>query len=133
MNRSLLVDNDLISVWVYPERKLIHHHMKAYCFGHEFREALTRGVEAMEQYRATKWLSDDRANGALPPDDEAWASTVWSRRARAAGWRRWSIVQPAKLIGQINMARFVKLYTELGVDARMFSDPDEALRWLDEG
>jgi hypothetical protein len=41
-------------------------------------------------------------------------------------------VQPAKIIGQVNMARFVKLYADLGINARMFGDPDEAMKWLDE-
>lgn len=132
MSRVRVVDNALITVWAYPDRRIIHHVMKAYCFGADFREGLTRGVEAMELYRATKWLSDDRANGALPPEDEAWGLEVWFPRARAAGWRHWAVVQPGKIIGQINMERFVKLYAEQGIEARMFSDPDEALRWLEE-
>jgi hypothetical protein len=131
MNRVSIVDNALISVWAYPERRIIHHMMKAYCFGADLREGLLRGVEAMERYRATKWLSDDRANGALLPDDEVWGVEVWFPRARAAGWEHWAIVQPGKVIGQINMERFVKRYAELGVNARMFSDPDEAFAWLD--
>jgi hypothetical protein len=124
-------DSSLISVWIYPARRLVHHQMKAYCFGAEFRGALTRGVEAMEQYGATKWLSDDRANGALQPEDQAWGHEVFFPRARAAGWRYWATVQPAKLIGQVNLARSVKQYMEWGIDARTFTDPDEAMRWLD--
>lgn len=131
MNKVSIVENDLIAVWVYPDRKMIHHMMKAYCFGPEFREALTRGLEAMELYRATKWLSDDRANGALPPEDGAWAGQEWSPRALAAGWKHWAVVQPAKIIGQINMERFVKDSAARGLNARMFGDPEEAMRWLD--
>lgn len=131
MDKISVVDNALISVWVYPARRMVHHLMKAYCHGDDFREALARGVEALERHRATKWLSDDRANGALPPEDEAWATKVWFPRARAAGWRHWAVVQPAKIIGQVNMGRFVKLYADTGIDARMFGDPDEAMAWLD--
>ncbi len=130
--RLLLVENDLISVWIYPEKKLVHHLMKAYCFGVDFREGLTRGVDAMERHGATKWLSDDRANGALPPEDLAWTKRVWRSRALAAGLKRWAIVQPAKLIGQVNLSRVVKQYADLGVEVRMFGDPDEAMKWLDE-
>lgn len=132
MNKISVVDNPLISVWAYPERKMIHHLMKAYCHGNEFREALTMGLEAMKLHRAIKWLSDDRANGALAPEDEAWATTTWFPQAKAAGWKHWAVVQPAKIIGQVNMARFVKLYADLGINARMFGDPDEAMKWLDE-
>jgi hypothetical protein len=40
-------------------------------------------------------------------------------------------VQPTKIIGQVNVARFVKLYAELGIDAQLFGELDEAMRWLD--
>jgi hypothetical protein len=53
------------------------------------------------QYRATKWLSDDRAHAALPPDDEAWSSATWSPRVKAAEWKHRAIVKPAKIIGQV--------------------------------
>lgn len=126
-----IVDSDAISLWVYPGRQIIHHQMKAYCYGDKFREALARGTEAMERHKATKWLSDNRANGALPVEDADWAEKTWFPRTKAAGWRHWSVVQPEKVIGQINMARFVKKYAQLGINARMFSDPDEAFRWLE--
>jgi hypothetical protein len=131
LNRLLVVDNSLVSVWVYPGRRMIHHHMKAYCHGDAFREALTRGVEAMEQHGATRWLSDDRLNGGVPPDDVHWANTVWLPRSKAAGWTHWGIVQPDKIIGRIHLTRISALYTEHGIVARFFTDPDEAMGWLD--
>src|SRR5690349_19295593 len=132
MNRILLVDNSLITVWAIPEKRLIQHEMKAYCHGDEFREGLLRGAEGMEKYRATKWLSDNRAHAALPPEDEAWAVKEWFPRAKAAGWKRWAIVKPAKLIGQVYLDRVSRLYADHGVEGRMFDDPDQAMTWLDE-
>jgi hypothetical protein len=131
MSKLLVFDSSEISVWAYPDRKMIHHEMKAYCHGHVLQEALIKGVEAMELHRATKWLSDDRLNGALPPDGAAWAANVWFPRTKAAGWQHWAVVQPVKILGQMNLARFVKKYADLGINARMFSDPDEAMTWLD--
>ena len=130
-SQILVFESPLISVWAYPERKMIHHQMKGYCAGKDLQDALIKGVEAMELHHATKWLSDDRQNGALPPDGAAWAANVWFPRTKAAGWKHWAVVQPVKILGQLNMERFVKRYAELGIDARMFSDPDEAMTWLD--
>jgi hypothetical protein len=132
MNRLLVHDNDLITVWVYPDRKMLHHHMKSFCYGEALKEALIKGAEALEHYRATKWLSDNRANGAMVPEDAEWTNKVWFPRTRAAGWKHWSIVQPQKILGQMNIARVVKLYAEQGLNARMFDDPAEAETWLDE-
>lgn len=131
MNKILIADNPFITMWAYPDRKLIHHHMKAYCHGADFRDALLKGLTALRTYKATKWLSDDRANGALPRVDEEWATTSWFPLVLAAGWRHWAIVQPAKVIGRINMARVTRKYNDLGMNVRMFSDPDEAMTWLD--
>jgi len=54
-------------------------------------------------------------------------------RALYSLWERqhWAVVQPLKIIGQINMERFSKDYGRQGVNARLFSDPDAAMRWLD--
>jgi hypothetical protein len=126
-----ILDNDMISLWVYPRRKMIHHLIKTHCHGDKFREALTRGTEALVQHSATKWLSDDRANGAVLAEDSTWAETIWFPQTKAAGWKHWSVVQPIKIIGQMNMSRFVKDYAQQGINARMFSDPDAAFKWLD--
>jgi hypothetical protein len=126
-----VVDNAMIAVWVYPQRKMIHHQIKAHCHGQNFRDALTKGTAALVQHRATKWLSDDRNNGAVLAEDAAWAQSVWFPRTKSAGWRYWGVVQPAKIIGQMNMARFVKECAAQGISARMFADPNTALAWLD--
>ena len=84
----------------------------------------------MERRGASKWLSDDRANNALPPADEEWAREVWFPRTRAAGWRHWAIVQPLKVLGQMNVRRFAEAYAAQGITARIFSDPNAAMAWL---
>ena len=80
-NKISIVDTNLIEVWAYPAQKMIHHRMKAFCHGTAFLDALTKGLDGMARYRATKWLSDDRANGALLSEDSEWAAKVWSQRA----------------------------------------------------
>src|SRR5262245_13897951 len=113
MSRILVLESNLITVWAYPEKRLIHHEMRQFCLGDEFRNGLNRGLEALELYRATKWLSDDRANSVLPEDEE-WARRDWFPRAKAAGWKHWAMV-PAGALGHHRAARFVKTYLELGI------------------
>lgn len=132
MSKILVVENSQITLWVHPERRLIHHVVKTYCFGPDFREALTKGVEAMRLHKATKWLSDHHTTGAVPREDEEWAGKVWFPWAKLAGWKHWAIVQPSKVIGRIMMERVARMYIDLGINTRMFSDADEAMTWLDE-
>jgi hypothetical protein len=131
MNRTSILENDFISIWVVPERKLVHSVMNTYVFGDAYRNALTTISEAMESHQLTKWLADLQAQSAVPPDDLEWTSTHWRPRMMAAGWRHWAIVQPTKIIGQVRMERVSKLWAEQGLNARTFVDPDEALRWID--
>jgi hypothetical protein len=131
MNKSLVVDNAMMTVWVYPARGMIHHVMKSYCYGRDFREGLTKGTEAMRLHKVTKWLSDDRASGPLPKDDEKWAYEDWFPQTVAAGWKHWAILQPAKVIAKIKYARATSSWADLGINARVFTDPDEAMKWLD--
>ena len=130
MSRRTVVDNEYIALWVDPQRKLVHHQMRKPCYHEVFRSSLSAGVEAMRSEGATKWLSDDRLNGALPPEDEEWAKTVWFPATLKAGWKYWALVPPASVVGQMNMRRFTETYAALGVTVRVFAEPLLAEDWL---
>lgn len=131
MSAKVITENDQMVVYYHPTSKIVHHQMRKFCFGKNFRAGLSAGSEAMKKHRATKWLSDDRLNGVLPRDDEEWARTVWFPQTLAAGWKHWAIVVPKKVLGQMNMQRHAQHFAELGVESRLFSDFDEAMTWLE--
>lgn len=131
MNKVLVVDNSLLTLWVYPERGMLHSQMKTFVFGDEYRDAWTKAIEAIASYRATKWLAYNGPHSALPPDDADWTINTWFPQALAAGWKHWAVVQPASLIGQSRIERVIKIFSDQGINARMFVDPDVAMRWLD--
>ena len=125
-----IIDNEQATLWYYPETKIVHHQYHQPISGQSFREVLSKGADAFQEHGAIKWLSDDRANSAIPPEDAQWAENTWSPRVLAAGWKYWAVVMPEKIIGQMNMQRFIKNSSDRGVTAQVFSDPDEALEWL---
>lgn len=126
----VLLDTEFATVWYHPDGKIVHHQFHKPLAGEPFREVLNTGAQMFEKHGARKWLSDDRANGALHPDDSAWAMNEWSPRVVKAGWEHWAIVMPEQVLGKLNMKRFINMYSDLGVTVRVFSDPDEALAWL---
>jgi hypothetical protein len=126
-----ILDNDYATLQYHPETKIVHHQFHKPISGDPFREVLTKGAEACEEYGAIKWISDDRANSAIPPEDGQWAENVWVPRVLAVGWKYWAIVMPAKIIGQMNMQYFKKQNEERGVTVQVFSDPTEAMTWLE--
>ena len=130
MTPTTLVDNPSVTVWYHPDTKIVHHQIHKFIFGKEFHEFLLAGTEAMRKNQAKKWLSDARANTVMSKEDVEWGQVNWFPQTVQAGWKYWAIVQPEKTLAQIGMEKLVKIYSELGITAKFFTDPDEAMRWL---
>lgn len=126
-----ILDNEFVTLWYHPDTKIVHHQFHKFLHGQPFRDALNAGLEVLRKYGAQKWLSDDRHNMALPQKDLAWARTDWFPRVQAAGWKYWAVVQPENALGELNVQRAVKASAEQGVIVKFFSDPAEALIWLE--
>ncbi len=131
MAAQTVMDNEFATVWFHPEKKIVHHMIKKFVSGKDLRDVLDKGYEVLKRNAGHAWLSDDRNNGALTSADEQWAKTDWFPRVVSAGWKYWAIVMPEKVIGQLNMKRFVNDYAVAGITAKVFSDPNEALKWLE--
>ena len=130
MPPTTVLDNEFVTMWYYPEDKIVHHQFHQFMFGQPFRDALMTGADLFEKNGAKKWLSDDRANSALPQEDTDWSNQNWLPRVIKAGWKYWALILPEKAVGQMNMQRFMKQFADFGVTARVFANPDEALVWL---
>ncbi len=127
-----IMDDTNISMWYYPESKILHHQIHQFFCGKPFRDALNKGVEVFQKYGAQKWLSDDRMIPALSKEDLDWGDRDWFPRVAKSGWKYWAIVMPEKVVGQLTMKRLAETYNSRGVCTRIFSSPDEAKKWLDQ-
>jgi hypothetical protein len=127
---TTILDNEYASLLFYPDQKIIHHVFKQPIGGEHFRGVLLRGIDLLKQHGAGKWLSDDRNNSALSPEDTQWGPTVWASLAIAAGWKSWALVVPEDIRGKMNMAELVESYFALGVRVAVIIDPVAALEWL---
>ena len=130
MTTEIIMDNDAVTLWYHTERRIVHHQVKSYRVGVEFRACLERGLETLREHGATKWLSDDRLIGPFSREDQEWCERVWFPRTRDAGWRYWAIVLPKKVLGQMSLQYFIKKYSSEGITARFFDNPQDALNWL---
>jgi hypothetical protein len=126
----VILENEYATLVYHSKHKIVHHTFHKPLVGTVFKDVLTRGVELFERYRATKWLSDDRSNSALHPDDGKWAMEVWSVRTIKAGWKYWAIVMPDAALGRANMRRFIREYEDRGIEVNIFETANEALEWL---
>jgi hypothetical protein len=132
MGRELLLENEFASLWFYSETGIVHHEFHKPISGQAFRDVLLLGLTLFRDGRAKKWLSDDRANTLLPPEDSEWSSGFWLPRMAGLGWTHWALVLPEKRRGQINMMRIIGDVTEKRVVVEAFTDPALALAWLEQ-
>jgi hypothetical protein len=130
MSATTIIDNDYATLLYHPDKKIVHHTFHKPIGGEPFRQVLLAGLNTLKANGAQKWLSDDRANSVLPPEDAEWGTTVWFPQVKAAGWKYWALVVPNDVKGRINMAEFVESYFEQGIRIMVFTDPEEALKWL---
>ncbi len=130
MSDPVIFKNASMILRYHPETGIVHHEMLKRPTSAEFRATLNAGHDALVKNRATKWLSDDRANSVLDDADQTWAQTEWFARMQKAGWAYWAIVNPAKAVGQMQMKRNVATMKMGGVEAAIFATPEEAMAWL---
>jgi hypothetical protein len=126
-----IIDNPYATLWYHPEKRIVHHRIHQFISGKTFRDLLLTGTEVLTKHQATKWLSDDRMNAVLRPEDVEWSHEHWFPQTALAGWKFWAIVQPEKTVGQVTMKNLAATYGKYGITSKGFTDPNEALWWLE--
>jgi hypothetical protein len=125
--KEIVIETPRMSLYYHPAEKIIHHEMHAYPGLELLERILCKGLELMTTHRVSKWLSDDRLGGALPPSHHEWGENVWAPKAISLGWKRWALVLPENTLHTSNMNRLSERYAALGVKVEHFSDPMRAL------
>jgi hypothetical protein len=130
MQREVLLDNDVASVWYYADENIIHHKFHKFTYGETFQKVLMTGLKYFEEKGCKKWLSDDRNNSALRKSDIEWGDKNWKPRMMNAGWKLWALMMPDKVVGQMTLRPLIEEYSKFGVIVKIFDDEDKAFEWL---
>jgi hypothetical protein len=131
MSTLTIMDSEAATLWFHPEAGIVHHRFKRPVSGEELKQVFEGGLALFVAHGAKKWLSDDRANHELAPDDARWARDDWAPRVAEAGWDYWAIVLPRSVVATMDMKTHMDHGVRLGVDVQVFSDPLLALAWLE--
>jgi hypothetical protein len=131
MQDEILFDTEYITVKYDAEHKVIHHTVHKLVEGPNLREALLAGTEGLKKYSACKWLSDDRLNGPLTPEDIEWGQVNWNAPTIAAGWKYWAVVVPTEVVSAGSMIPTINALFEYGLRMMVFDNLDKAFEWLD--
>lgn len=126
-----VINNEYATLVYQPEQKIVYHTFHKPLTSADFRLVLNTGAELFAKHHACKWLSDDRGNSALSPEDSEWAMKDWFPRVLQAGWKFWALVVPEDIMARMNLKQFVDSYFEQGLRIMVFTDPKEAMEWLE--
>ncbi len=131
MPRKTIIDNEFITIWYYPDEKIVHHQFhKKTIYGKTFRDALNTGANLLKENKACKWLSDDRKNVIFAQEDLAWGIEEWQPKVLSYGWKYWAIVKPIDEVGRMSIEQISYDYKIMGLTVEYFNDVDEAFNWL---
>ncbi|MCC7452084.1 MAG: hypothetical protein IT324_32060 [Anaerolineae bacterium] len=127
----VIVDNEYITVQYLPDKRIIYHTVHKPIPDQPLKDALNAGTEALRQYKACKWLSDDRKNGPLSQEMLDWGFNDWDPRTVKAGWKYWANVVPEELAAAGTLAPVMEAVYEMGLRLMVFTSVEEAMQWLD--
>lgn len=132
MSKTVLYTSPYITVEYHEDAGLIHHTVHQPIADHFdiLKEALLIGTDVLEKNGLTKWLSDDRNNGPLPPQAAQWGVDVWNKKTIDAGWKYWANVVPREIAAANSLTPLIENLYEFGLHMRVFTTVEEALEWL---
>ena len=130
MSIVTIIDNDHITVEYDFDRKIVQHVVHQPIGGDVLHEALEAGTEALREYGACKWLSDDRKNGPISQEEAEWGD-AWGQRTIESGWKYWAMVVPEEIVAAGSMAPAIEDFYERGLRVMVFSNREDALAWLE--
>jgi hypothetical protein len=125
-----ILDDDYMSLWYHPETGIVHHRIKKYLVQGGFRKLLGASAELLEVHRAIKYLSDDRNNVVVDPEDIKWAEDHWYPRAIKAGLKRWALVLPSTMVGTLQARSILEDRRKRGLDVEGCESVEAAMAWL---
>jgi hypothetical protein len=131
MSPIIIVDNEYITLRYLPDKRIIYHTIHKPIDGQPLKDALNAGTEALKQYGACKWLSDDRKNGPLSQEMLDWGLKDWDPRTIAAGWKYWANVVPQELSAAGTLMPLIQILYDMGLRMMVFTDLENAIQWLD--
>lgn len=131
MISETVTDNDYAKVLYYPEKGIVHHQWKKFCFGKTFQDIMMASTNCLKTRKGTKWLSDDTNFSVLSQEDTIWGQQTWFPETIAAGWKHWAIILPVKQVGKMNIKKLIAEYNGAGINTNVFENVDDAMKWLE--
>ena len=125
-------DEPWLSVRWDDAHHCMHTEWRAFANSEEFRAGLMKGLEAIRDNHAIRYLSDTRKIKVIVHEDQQWAANTWFRLAEAAGLKRFASVTADAGLGKLTVEEIINAVHGEGLEARVFGSIGAARKWLAE-
>ena len=95
----------------------------------EFREGMLAIIDAMQEHKTGKVISDTCNIGAIDPIDQEWTLAEWTPKAIGAGYRGIAIVISSDIFAQISVEDIMNNAEDVQL-LKYFDNVDEAREWM---
>src|SRR4051812_19236487 len=100
---------------------------KGYASLSKMQVALEKGLELLQQKKATKWLGDTSNLAPFGHDTSNWIVHDWIPRAKTAGLKSIAYVIPKSALTRMSLGNGVPT---TNMDSAFFDNQDAAKQWL---
>ncbi|WP_242926193.1 STAS/SEC14 domain-containing protein [Pontibacter vulgaris] len=99
----------------------------------EFKEAVSACLQLMEEYKALRWLGDNRKLRAIRQSDQEWFVEYAFPRLAAGTLRRNATVVSEDVFNKMAVEQLIKRADNLGdMVIKEFDSVEDAIAWLNE-
>jgi hypothetical protein len=129
---KVYADEPWLSVRWESANQAIHTEWKAFANSQEFRAGLMKGLDAIRENHATRYLSDARKIKVIVREDQEWADSIWFPLAAAAGLKRFASVIAETGLGKMTVEEVLDVVHIKGLEVAKFKTLALARKWLEE-
>ena len=120
-------DSSFVCVECDSGTALVKQHWKVNAASMEFREGMTRTIQAIKDHQGSALLMDATQLGALSEDDQQWTAQEWLPQAKEGGCQKVAAIVSDDVFNKMSVEDAFEQFE--GVETAVFEHPDEALNW----
>lgn len=128
---KVLLENERATLALNPATQALELEWKKVHDTETYRLMYTKGVEFLNEYKVSRWISDIRNQGVVGPDNSKWMQTEILPKAKAAGLQKIAVVMDSDVFKKFYMKSIEKALDDSKHELlQYFGDKAAAEKWV---
>ena len=126
---AVLFDNNKFRI-SYEEGGYLFLKWNGYINSNDFRAAANEIIRAVEQTKATSFVSDNTDCKIISPNDHGWAAYNWFREAESKGVKKLATILSNDYFNRLSEKSIEDMAEIEHMQVRHFKTSPEAIEWI---